>query len=113
MENIDLKALRKEKPWIRSRDIIKKPGYYKRYKEKECATCGKLHHNQGKCCSVNCRNRFRIVSDLTKIRISRTLKKHVRTPEGLAHKKLIGINRKSQDYLIDIPDLDLIDLIIP
>jgi hypothetical protein len=113
MEKINtITVLRKEKPWLRSRDIEKKPGYFKRYKEKQCPTCGKLHRNLGKYCCRTCVKKPKI-SEETRLKKSRARLNYLnRTQEGLAHRTLVFNGRKHDDYLIDTPSLDLIDMII-
>ena len=113
MKNPVLTELRKEKKWLRSRDLEKKPGYYKRYKEKECPTCGKLHRNLGPYCSRICVKRPTGISEETRIKKSRSRLNYLnKTQEGLAHKRMVFNGRKHEDYLTDIPSLELIDMII-
>jgi galactose-1-phosphate uridylyltransferase len=112
MKNPVLTELRKEKPWLRSRDLEKKPEYYKRYKQKECPVCHKLHKGYTTYCSHACKNRGRIITEKIRDNMSKGMREYIKTPEGTAHRKLVFTTRKHEDYLTDIPSLELIDMII-
>ena len=89
-----------------------KPGYWRRYRPKECPTCHVIHRNQGRFCSITCANRNRKHSEEHKAKTSKTLLEYFRnSPEGIAVRQKIanknrGIPRiKQEDIDISLPEL--------
>ena len=93
----------RKKKWMRTRDIEKKPNYYKRYKLHPCPNCNKLHRGLGVCCSQACANANREITDQMRLNQSASIKKYLRSPEGIATKKRSFSGIKKEDHYITIP----------
>lgn len=101
LEEKELKA--QKKPWMKTRDIEKKPKYYKRYKEHPCPYCKKIHKSMGPYCSQACANSNRTITEQMRLNYSKAFKKYYRSPEGIAAAKKQFTGRSAEDYYINIP----------
>jgi hypothetical protein len=101
LEEKELKA--QKKPWMKTRDIEKKPKYYKRYKDHPCPYCKKIHKSMGPYCSQSCANANREFTEQMRLKRSDRIKKYLRSPEGIVYKRVCFLGIKAEDYYIEIP----------
>ena len=86
------------------------------YKEKVCPVCNKRHRKRNAFCSRSCGNQKRHTAE-TKQKISKKIKEIMKSPEAIAHKRLLSLRNAaihagreppsefSDDFYINIPDI--------
>lgn len=76
-------------------------------REKTCPQCQKKHRRRGPFCCQGCHNRFRPASDVQREHMRKVATEYNKTPEGIAHHKLLGqkLAAESEDFAIDIPTI--------
>lgn len=83
-----------------------KKRHYKRYRDKQCPKCGKIHKSQGVFCSKPCSNSYRTISDSHRKNQSIAIREYYKRPEYSAHKQQL-INRNSGKSYQKVTEMDI------
>lgn len=76
------------------------------YREKSCRYCAKLYRKRGPYCSQSCASSDREATDVQRDNMRRVATEYNRTPEAIAHQKLLHTGQVAEDFAIDIPTFD-------
>lgn len=95
----------RKKKWMRTRDIEKKPNYYKRYKLHPCPYCRKSHRSIGPYCSQSCSSKNKQVSDQARLNYAKARLNYNNTPEGIVTKRKRYTGIDQNNYYITIPEV--------